>query len=204
MILFYDTETTGFTQPRLPDDHPTQPHLVQLGCLLTEDDGTERAAIDVMVIPDGYTIPEQAARVHGLTTAIATMSGVPLLVAVAMFTNLRAQADLLVAHNLVFDEQVMRSAILRTGRTPRHPGPSRRVCTMTIAEPLTKLQMTDKMRAAGFKENKFKPPSLTECCRVLLGEELQGAHSAMVDVRACSRVYFEVMRRIAERSEELK
>lgn len=39
MILFFDTETTGFPHKSKPVDHPDQPHVVQLAAELTEDDG---------------------------------------------------------------------------------------------------------------------------------------------------------------------
>ncbi len=44
MILFYDTETTGLVDDRAPPEAAHQPHFVQLACLLTENDGQERAA----------------------------------------------------------------------------------------------------------------------------------------------------------------
>ena len=44
------------------------------------------------------------------------------------------------------------------------------------------------MVAAGF--NKPKPPKLEECIKHFFNETLEGAHDAMVDLAACSRVYF--------------
>jgi DNA polymerase III subunit epsilon len=154
------------------------------------------ATVELIVKPDGWTIPEAAARVHGITTEIALASGVPLRLACAVFTNLRAMADLIVAHNWEFDRTVLAAAVARTGAKPAHPGPAESACTMQLATPIMMLPPTDRMRAAGF--TKYKPPNLTECVQFFLGEELPNAHSALVDVQACRRVYFEIRARAGQ------
>jgi len=188
MILVFDTETSGFVHKDLPPEHAAQPHLVQLAALLIEEDGTERASVSVIVKPNGYTIPEAASNVHGITTDLAHRYGIPLAVAVSLFTNLRARSDELVAHNEEFDDLVLKAAISRVGAKPKHPGPMLRTCTMRAASPVVRIPPTAKMRAAGFMHH--KPPSLTECVEFLFKEKLDGAHDAMVDCRACARVYF--------------
>jgi DNA polymerase-3 subunit epsilon len=35
-----------------------------------------------------------------------------------------------------------------------------------------------------------KPPKLEECIQHFFSEELPGAHDALIDARACARVYF--------------
>jgi DNA polymerase-3 subunit epsilon len=199
VILFYDTETDGLVHPGLPEDHPSQPHLVQLGCVLADESGAEWASVELIVRPDGYVIPDGAARVHGITTDLARAAGVPLMLAVATFTNLRALAHKVVAHNHPFDDLVMRAALYRTGRKPANPGPTERVCTMELAAPVCAIPPTDRMRAAGF--TKYKPPSLMEAHRHLLGEEFQGAHGALADARACMRV-FQALKKLAETKEQ--
>jgi len=191
MRLYFDTETTGIYQSKLPATHPSQPHLVQLAAILVDRDNRERASVNLIVKPDGYTIPKEASNVHGITTELALKYGVPLMVAVAAFTNLRALAEMLVAHNIQFDLGIMATAIHRTGRQPAHPGPTTHVCTMELSTPILKLPPTSRMIAAGF--NKFKNPNLAECYRHFFDEELEGAHDAMVDVRGCMRVHNELM-----------
>lgn len=190
--LYFDTETSGLPQHRLPDDHPSQPHLVELAALLVED-GREVSALHVVVRPDGWTIPDQAAAVHGITTERARELGVPLVLALAGFYHLASRADELVAHNLAFDDRILRYAVKRSGRTPQLALPSARVCTMELAKPVVNLPPTPKMLVAGIDGP--KAPQLGEAYRFLFGEELVGAHGALADARACARVHAELRRR---------
>ena len=191
MILCFDTETTGLTNSREPPEHPSQPHLVQLAAILYDDAGErELATLALIVRPDGWEIPAQAAAVHGITTELATAAGVPLVVALAAFNHLARAATTHVAHNAEFDMVVMGAAFHRVGR-PQHPLNPR--CTKNLATPVLNLPPTDRMRAAGFI--KPKPPTLAECYKFFFNEELVGAHDALVDTRGCARVYFELMRR---------
>lgn len=185
MILFFDTETTGFFQDRLPVDHPEQPHIVQLAAQLCEDDGESVAGFYFIVDP-GVSIPERASDVHGITNEIAAELGVSPEFALQAFTHLYQRADLVCAHNIKFDRGVIEAAISRHYRKVM---PLRKplYCTMEAASPIINLPPTERMIAAGF--DKPKPPKLEEAIRYFFNEDLDGAHDAMVDVTACRRVY---------------
>jgi DNA polymerase-3 subunit epsilon len=185
MILFFDTETTGFFNDRVPVDHPSQPHLVQLAAMLCDDDGGEVMSMSV-IVDNGVSIPEQAANVHGITTSIADARGIEPENAIHMFQHFYRLADLVVAHNIKFDKGIMEAAIARRlGEVRRLTKPL--FCTMETASPIVNLPPTERMLAAGF--NKPKPPKLEECIRHFFDEELTGAHDAMIDVAACRRVF---------------
>lgn len=190
MKLFWDTETTGLPQKGLPDNHPSQPKLVQLGALLTDDYGVERAVLDVMVKPNGWVIPEATAKIHGITTELATQCGVPLTIAVGMFLNLLYLAEEHGGHNIEFDIGIIRMALAQLGRPMSRPWP-KKFCTKEMADPFTKIPPTARMKAYGHG-NKFKAPSLSEATRFFFDEELDGAHNAMIDVRGCARVYWHI------------
>jgi len=176
-FVAFDTETDGITDPI---------HLVELGAVLVDDDGNERASISLIIRPDGWMIPEGAARVHGITTEMATCYGVPLVVAIAALTNLWSVAALRVAHNLEFDDKIINTAIVSLGRTSTLTWPPA-ACTKELASPVLNLPPTERMLAAGY--NKPKPPSLRECYQHFFGEDVPGAHGALADARACARVY---------------
>lgn len=198
MILFVDTETAGFPNDRLPDDHPAQPPLVQLGCLLVdEDNGAEWATLELIVKPNGWRIPDSAAKVHGITTALAETVGVPLSLVVPAYVNLRARANLIVAHNPKFDLTIMRQAIARNGKPVTLLGPEAVFDTGEGSAEIVGIPPTESMQRWGHGGKK-KTPKLMEAYEFLFGEPFKGAHGALADCRACARVYFEIKRREAE------
>lgn len=211
MILGWDTETTGVPARGMAPEHPDYPHLVQFAAILADDDGTERACLSMIIRPDGWTIPGGAAAVHGITTELALDAGLPLGCAVAMFDRMARRADTLVGHNVEFDLGIMEAAYHRhvaaavaqgqlVGALKAIIGDRRIACTKDLASPIVNMPPTAKMRAAGFI--KPKPPKLEECIRHFFGEELTGAHDALVDVRACLRVFFHLQKLGAETAAE--
>lgn len=188
MILFFDTETTGFLEDRLPLSHHAQPYFVQLAAQLCEDDGKPVAGFSLIVDPGigEISIPKRAADVHGITDERAAQLGVSAEFALNAFTHLYQRADLICAHNMKFDKGVIEVAIARQYRREM---PLRKplFCTMEAASPVVNLPPTERMRAAGF--DKPKPPKLEECIKHFFNEELSDAHDAMADVVACRRVY---------------
>lgn len=179
MKLFFDTETTGKCDFKASFESERQPHLVQLGALLTEDSGEERAVLNCIIQPFGWTVPAEAASVHGITTEIADRSGVPLASALSLFSMLCAKADTLVAHNIDFDLLISKCAYHRLGRPSRIEGMKLR-CTMK--------ESTDICKIRG--PHGFKWPKLTEAFQHLTGKPMEGAHDALADVRGCAAVFF--------------
>lgn len=191
MIFIYDTETTGLQKKWLPAEHIDQPDLVQLGVLLISETGREVCSADLIVKPNGWTVPEGAARVHGITTEIAQECGVPLATVLSVWANLRAVASEVVAFNEEFDSFIMRTAFHRYGRKPSHLGPNKVTCAMKLASDIMKLPPTAKMVAAGF--DKHKPPNLQEAYKHFINPKgFEGAHSAVVDCRATAEVLMEI------------
>lgn len=190
MILFFDTETTGFMNARKPVDHPDQAHVVQLAAQLVTPQNETFMEFSLVVNP-GVPIPVGASNVHGITDDIAAKYGVKPKTAVRFFTMLLRHTELLVAHNIGFDDQVMQTAITRCGGDVKE-FVKPQYCTMKNAFDVVKAPPTQKMIAAG--RTHWKSPNLGECIKHFFDEELDGAHDAMVDVKACRRVYFELMK----------
>ena len=192
-ILFYDTETTGLPLFEKPSEHPDQPHIVQLAALLYDiKAGREIASIDVIVKPDGWSIPAEVSKIHGITDELASDVGVSESMALGMLLELWG-GRLRVAHNQSFDARIVRIAQMRFDESKAErwqQGPAQ--CTATMATPIMKLPPTERMRAAG--RNHPKTPNLGEAHKHFTGLELEGAHNAMVDVRACLSVYLAITR----------
>ena len=187
-IFICDTETTGFVKPHLDEEHPAQPHIVQLAGMLCNGQGCVLGSLNYL-IDNQVDIPAEAAAVHGITREMCADAGWAPKTALKSFMFLAARAGLVVAHNKKFDLAVIKIALIRAV-----PGaevdllrmPS--FCTMEAAAPIVNLPPTPRMLAAGF--NKPKAPKLSECITHFFGEALEGAHDAMVDVNACKRIFF--------------
>jgi len=79
--------------------------------------------------PEGFAIPIDVSRIHGITTERAKQDGKPLTDVLQEFHSLIMEADVLVAHNMNFDEKIVGAEFLRVGM--KNPIPSKRkICTM--------------------------------------------------------------------------
>lgn len=189
IALVYDTETTGLPLFKEPSEHPGQPHIVQLGAVLVDLDTWQiLSTLDVMVRPEGWTIPEEVSKIHGITTEMAGDLGVPESLAAEMLLDMW-RGRLRIAHNEQFDARIVRIACMRhfepTQADEWKEGKAE--CTANLATPIVKIPPTERMKAAGF--TKFKTANLGEAFKHFTGRDLVGAHSALVDVRACLEVY---------------
>lgn len=187
-LLFFDTETTGFALPKRPADDPKQPHTVQLAAQLVTPAGIIMGGFSTIIaLPEGVEVPEKPASIHGISTETANTYGTTKARALQMFEHLLKRADKVVAHNKDFDLTMLRVEAARVRPQFSFDG-KKQICTMEAAKPIMNLPPTPKMRAAGFSGP--KAPRLEECIKHFFGEELIGAHDAMIDVEACRRVYF--------------
>lgn len=191
MITVYDTETTGLPVWHAPSNSPDQPHIVQLAWATFEDDGSLLGTRNLIIRPDGWVIPEEASAIHRITTEMAMEKGIPEREVMDEFITVLDGTAIRVAHNISFDDRLLRIALLRHGiaredieAMEKRP----KFCTMTEASKIMKMAPTDRMKAAGF--TKPKPPKLVEAMQHFFAEGLDGAHDAEVDVKACGRLFF--------------
>jgi DNA polymerase-3 subunit epsilon len=199
LALFYDSETTGLPDFGAPSAAPHQPHIVQLAaCLVDLDTRKTISSMNVIICPDGWTIPEEVTAVHGISTEYALAVGIPEPFAVGMFMELW-KGRLRIAHNEQFDARILRIALKRFF-DPLDPDlaipvsdewkAGRAECTARLSTPICALPPTEKMRAA--KRFHHKTPNLGEAYRHFMGKDFENAHTAMADVQACLEVYFAI------------
>lgn len=190
--IFYDTETTGLPLFRERSEHPGQPHIVQLAAALVNmDTRVTVASIDVIVRPEGWTIPDEVAAIHGITTERAMDEGVPEPLALDMLLDLWGGRRMRIGHNEEFDARIVHTATLRHRAEKADAWKAGKAeCTQALATPILKLPPTERMLAAG--RNHYKSANLGEAYRHFIGKPLEDAHSAMPDVLACMEVYFAI------------
>lgn len=193
--LFYDFETSGLPDWSQPSESPQQPHVVQVGAQLVNlDTRVVVQSLDVIVRPEGWTIPDEVAQVHGITTEMAMDLGVPEGTALEMLLELwkPTAPRLRIGHNESFDARIMRIDMFRffDQQLADLWKAGEAHCTQTLSSPILNLPPTAKMIAA--RRNHRKSPNLREAYEFFTGRPLSGAHNAMVDVDACKTVYFAI------------
>lgn len=188
MLLFFDTETTGFPQKHKPVDHPDQPHIVQLAAALTEDDGRVVSSFNFIIDPGverGVRIPSATSAIHGIDEERCWRFGVLPAFALETFDELYTRADMIVGHNVDFDVEMVTIAFNKLNPSI---GLRREVVAPTFC---TMRQSTDICRIPSPRGGN-KWPKLGEAYQHFFGEPLDGAHDAFVDLMACKRIYFQL------------
>ncbi len=189
-VILFDTETTGKLAHQERSTSEAQPSLVQLAARLEDFDTSEPLAeINLIIQPAGWTIPAEASAIHGISHAKAMDCGVTLANACFLFRDLMSAATIAVAHNIDFDRTIMQRAFFMAEVPEIDWNRLSNVCTMKAATPIVKIKHQRPKHP-----NDFKWPKLEECIRHFFNEPLNGAHDALIDVRACGRVYRELLK----------
>lgn len=177
-ILYFDTETTGLPPKgaQWDIDFESFPRICQLSWIYQ---GKEN---NYIIRPDGWTIPEEATAVHGITNEYAKEHGVALEFALSEFMCDCKDAKLICGHNIYFDISVIKSEYMRCGQY-----------NDIVDAALFKGKRIDTMRPsmafvdARFSSGRLKFPRLEELYARCFPGETFPAHDAIEDVRAVVR-----------------
>ncbi|OZV70550.1 DNA polymerase III subunit alpha [Winogradskyella aurantia] len=197
MYLIFDTETTGL--PKRWDapitDTDNWPRAIQIAWQLHDEMGNCIDHQDYLIQPNGFNIPYDAEKIHGISTELAQEQGVPLLEVLSKFNDVLQRAKFVVGQNLSFDLNIMGAEFVREN----------------IANNLQELPVLDTCtehtavlcQLPGGRGGKFKLPTLTELHEFLFNEPFAEAHNATADVEATTRCFLELVRRREYTKEEL-
>lgn len=187
MYLFFDTETTGLPKNyQAPlDDFSNWPRVVQIAWSMYDFHGNHWESHSYIIRPDGFIIPEEAARIHRITQERAEKEGIDLRNALEHFSADVAKSAYLVAHNIDFDEKIVGSEFRRLQMADEVAG-ANKICTMRKTADICRLPNG---------RGGYKWPNLTELYRFLFQGGFPEAHDAAYDVKACADCFFELKRR---------
>lgn len=183
MYLFVDTETTGLP-PSQSSKLGAWPRLVQLGWLLSEEDGSVVMQDTAIIRPEGYRIPERVIRIHGISTKRAYEHGISLDEALNRFTQALRYSHYLIGHNVDYDYHVLLAEFHRKKMDTlfsHYP----RFCTMKSPRVMEFVRI---MKGA----DHCQYPKLSDLYRLLFDERVQGAHDALSDAKTCAQCFFEL------------
>lgn len=191
MFAFFDTETTGLPNKTFTTLE-TEPHVMQLAVSLYDESRRPVFEVSVLVaLPEGKEPGAKAFETHGISAATANRYGITKHQAVGLLQFASSRATRTIAHNAKFDDKLLDFEAQRSER-PFPYNKDTLFCTMEAATPIIKLPPTPAMIKWGHGD-KYKPPSLLETHQFFFGEDFSGAHDALIDTRACARVFFHML-----------
>jgi DNA polymerase III subunit epsilon len=179
--LIFDTETTGL--PKSWHASVTRldnwPRIVQLAWVLYDEAGKELQQRVRIVKPEGFTIPEQVVKIHGISTQRAMAEGISLREVLDEFCTILNRGPItLVAHNINFDEKIVGAELLRM-KIQSDFFTLPKICTMKSTIDYCNLPLK-------------KYPQLAELYFKLFQSNFKGAHQADADALACGKCFFEL------------
>lgn len=189
MYLIFDTETTGL--PKRWDapitDTDNWPRCIQIAWQLHDAMGNCIEHEDYLVQPDGFNIPYDAEKIHGISTQLAKQKGKPLTKVLEKFNAVLAKTKFVVGQNLKFDLNIMGAEFERENlENVLQELPVLDTCTEHTA---------NLCKIPGGRYGKFKLPTLTELHQFLFNTPFAEAHNATADVEATTRCFLELIRR---------
>ncbi len=197
MYLIFDTETTGLPRNWAApiSDTNNWPRCIQIAWQLHDAMGNLIEHQDYLVKPEGFNIPYDAERIHGISTELAQEQGIPLAEVLEKFNTALAKAKFIVGQNVGFDVNIMGCEFYRLGvNSPMAAMPVLDTCTEVTA---------DLLKLPGGRGGRYKLPTLTELHGYLFGVPFAEAHNATADVEATTRCFLELIRREVFTKEEL-
>ena len=198
-VLVFDTETTGLPSRKGYDkyfpytelNHYDTSRIVSI-CWNLYNNGTLLSKNYFIIKPDdSFSIDNESksCEINGITKEIAEQNGIPLIdLFVKLHTDLY-NCDKIVAHNLLFDKNILLSELYRYKRQDLVDifESKETYCTMQNSKDLLKIEM---------KYGGYKSPKLIELYLYLFGEKFDNEHDASADTEACAKCYFELQNNI--------
>lgn len=190
-FMFFDTETTGFIPDNVDVKEFNQyPFPVQIAWAVFDYDGKlikEREFILLQPID----IPSDAAKIHKITTQKMKEKGVDPIPVYEEFVSDLKSARYLIAHNLEYDDKVIKAEFYRKGLKSTLLS-KKRICTMKKFK-----RFCDIPFPSG---TGIKFPKLSEFAVCAFNAKIPptrfsivGGHDASVDVRVTAKCFFEML-----------
>ena len=193
-ILFFDTETNGLPRTRINPTAADFPSIVQLAWQLWESTPTGNHLLSrhshIVRPPMNIVWNLESQRFHTISHQRAMDEGMYASDVLRLFREDMGTADMVVAHNLTFDLDVLNAEAERRGIAPLL-WPARSLCTMKESKEFCKLPST-----SSYHTDPYKYPKLSELYTLLFGSTDDITfHNADNDVDATQKCFYELTRR---------
>lgn len=175
MILFIDTETSGFPKNGVGLEDPTQARILEIACILTDDQGKVISTLDTLVQCGDIELSDKLP--HDITFKDCNEEGQTNNQLSEWLSLYLRKSSIIVAHNIDFDLKMM---ALHVDKNFFHSHV--KFCTMKAT--------TDICKIPHARNSGYKFPKLDEAHAYFFGETKKSNHRAMGDAIMCKEIYF--------------
>ena len=206
LITTIDTETTGLSKAKMITQQTLHlwPHIVQLSYVVYDNStNTVIKTVDYIIkIPDNIVISEENSKIHGITDIMSKTQGVNLTEVLSEFMEDYNKSDIIIAHNMEFDINVIKVEIMRNIYSNLLPineketheqnlkclkTSTKLCCTMQESIEICNIKA---VRKDGTEFVKF--PTLSELHKHLFNISPKNLHNSLNDVLICLRCYYKL------------
>lgn len=195
MITIFDTETTGLIKNwKAPVTQVDNfPRIIQLAWMVTDLEGKILKEKEVLIKPNGWTMPVDAFWIeHGFSQEQSMSEGVEIVDALIEFIGDMEASEWLVSHNMDFDHKVTAAEMIRHDMTVGKK--INKICTKEEATDFCKIPFANSKETRPWMQQRYKWPRLSELHFKLFGHGFEDAHSAGGDVLALKNCFFELVK----------
>lgn len=165
--MVFDTETTGLNTDK--------DRLIELSYMLFENTTLQKTQT-TLVKPDGFTIPPDSIKIHGITQEMAS-TGKPIELVLEELKHDLDNCRLIVAHNISFDIEILVAECRRVNIFHRLIKMLRSVKQVDTMNMVGKLDIPNRRLITVYKK---------------LFDDTPQTHRALADTYSCARCYFKL------------
>ena len=190
-LIIFDTETTGLPKTKnINIDYLyLWPYIVQFSYIIydTEINKILKIKDSIIEIPETIIISKENSDIHGITNEISKEKGQDIKLIISDFIEDCNNSDLLIAHNMEFDINVLKVEILRhqLNKSEHDLNNIKKYCTMKTTITFCNIK---KINKNGIEFIKF--PKLSELHKKLFNTIPKNLHNSLNDVIVCLRCYY--------------
>lgn len=181
-LIIYDV-------PDNPSSHPTDTDEKNVDSKNVDSKNVDYKLVaehTYVVKPDGFEI--RNSHIHRISNAMALFAGIEFKEVINKIWDVLKTCDVLIAHNILFDRNVLLSELHRYGLNEQiyKINAMKYFCTSKGCTNITRIR---------YNLLEFKQPRLSELYKFLFKKDLQDAHDALVDTKALVDCFMELRKR---------
>lgn len=192
--LFIDTETTGLplNDKAAYTNLDNWPYLVQVALIIEDDNYGILAKRNIILKPDGYSIPESSARIHGISNTKAVKEGEDRKQVICFLDTVLYNSDIIIGHNILFDLNVVKAEITRVKGIENALFVKKEPNIMDTMKMGTNVCKIPNLYFYSRQDQPYKYPKLDELYYKLFHKHFDDQHDAMSDIQATYDCYYEL------------